>query len=135
MPGGIAEPLGLIAFPVIKFAGYTAYAYYLNSIFPEAKQNVFAVGISRMLLGLLFGTILALLSFPFVFVFGAGFLIYLVGLIPVRLLEWLIVIKGFYKPEFERSLAAPLWRGVLVSFLLDIPALIGVVSAGGFWIC
>lgn len=136
MPGGIGEPLGLLAFPAIKFAGYTAYAVYLNRVFPR-QRNVFAVGASRMVLGLAFGTILAMLSFPFAFIGGVGLLIYLIGLVPVRLLEWYIILKGFYIvagddfPDLKR----PMWIGVLVSFLLDIPALIGLVTATGFWIC
>jgi hypothetical protein len=136
VPGGIGEPLGLLAFPAIKFAGYTAYAVYLNRVFPR-QRNVFAVGASRMVLGLAFGTILAMLSFPFAFIGGVGLLIYLIGLVPVRLLEWYIILKGFYIvagddfPDLKR----PMWIGVLVSFLLDIPALIGLVTATGFWIC
>lgn len=138
MPGGITEPLGLIAFPAIKAAGYTAFAFYLNNRFPDKAKNVFIVGISRMLLGLAFGTLLAFLSFPFVFVFGIGLLIYLVGLIPVRVLEWWIIIRGFY--SFDRplkwpDLKEPIFLGVITSFLLDIPALTGLVYAADFWIC
>lgn len=138
MPGGITEPLGLIAFPAIKAAGYTAFAIYLNNRFPDKAKNVFIVGISRMLLGLAFGTLLAFLSFPFVFVFGIGLLIYLVGLIPVRVLEWWIIIRGFY--SFDRplkwpDLKEPIFLGVITSFLLDIPALTGLVYAADFWIC
>lgn len=102
MPGGFSEPLGLLAFPAIKLAGYTAFAIYLNSRFPDDPRNIFLVGLSRMLLGLVFGTLLAFPSFPFVFVFGIGVLIYVAGLIPVRILEWWILIKGFY--SFDRPL-------------------------------
>jgi len=136
MPGGIGEPLGLLAFPAIKFAGYTAYAVYLNHVFPR-QRNVFGVGASRTVVGLVFGTLLALVSFPFAFIGGVGFLIYLVGLVPVRLVEWYVIIKSFYvvagddPPDLKR----PMWLGVLVSFLLDIPAVVGLVTAGGFWIC
>lgn len=109
MPGGFTEPLGLLAFPAIKLAGYAAFALYLNKVFPDKPRNVLLVGASRMLLGLAFGTLLAFLSFPFVFVFGIGVLIYIVGLIPVRMLEWWILIKGFY------SLDRPLKRSELTS--------------------
>jgi len=138
MPGGITEPLGLIAFPAIKAAGYTAFAIYLNNRFPDKTRNVFIVGISRMLLGLAFGTVLAFLSFPFVFVFGIGLLIYLVGLNPVRVLEWWIIIRGFYsydRPLKWPDLKEPIVLGVITSFLLDIPALTGLVYAADFWIC
>ncbi len=137
MPGGFTESLGLLAFPAIKLAGYSAFALYLNSIFPNATRNILYVGLSRMLLGLCFGTALAFLSFPFIFVGGLGFFVYIFGLIPVRLLEWYIIIKGFYGPGTveNNELRKPMWLGVLASFLLDIPALVGVFTAGGFWIC
>ncbi len=139
MPGGITEPLGFLAFPAIKAAGYTAFAFYLNKQFPGQSRNVFLVGICRMLLGLLFGTILALFSFPFVFVFGIGVLIYILGLIPVRVLEWWIIIKAFYdNPEQKISwndAKASITMGVISSFILDVPALMGFVYAADFWIC
>jgi len=139
MPGGFSQSLGLLAFPAIKAAGYTAFAFYLNNQFPERPRNVFLVGICRMLLGLMFGTILAFFSFPFVFVFGVGVLIYLLGLIPVRVLEWWIIIKMFYgDPEQKitwNDTKGIITSGVICSFVLDIPALIGFVYAADFWIC
>ena len=137
MPGGLSEPLGLLAFPAIKVAGYTAYAFYLNRLFPHSKQNVLLIGVLRMLVGLAFGTALAFVSFPFVFVFGIGLFIYVIGLIPVRLLEWYIIIKGFYTRHGTEGegIQKPMWFGVLTSFLLDIPALLGLVMSAGFWIC
>ena len=138
MPGGFSEPIGLLAFPAIKAAGYTLYALYLNSIYKDRPRNIFVVGISRMFLGLLFGTALAFLSFPFVFVFGIGIFVYLFGLIPVRVLEWYILIKGFYfadrKAEWS-EIKNSVWLGVLTSFILDIPAIMGLVASAGFWIC
>lgn len=138
MPGGLSEPLGLIAFPAIKAAGYTAFAIYLNRKFPSKPRNIFAVGLSRMLLGLVFGTLLAFLSFPFVFNFGIGILIYATGLIPVRILEWWIIIKAFYglgKPLAWSEVSVPIALGVVTSLLLDVPALVGLVYAANFWIC
>ncbi|HMO79241.1 MAG TPA: hypothetical protein PKD24_00480 [Pyrinomonadaceae bacterium] len=138
MPGGLSEPLGLLAFPAIKFAGYTAFAIYLNRKFPDKPRNIFLVGVSRMLLGLAFGTALAFLSFPFVIVFGVGLLIYVLGLIPVRIFEWWLLIKGFYSPREPLKFAEvkdSVILGVVTSFVLDIPALFGLVYAADFWIC
>lgn len=138
MPGGISEPIGLLAFPAIKLVGYTAFAIYLNQKFPDNKRNIFLVGFSRMLLGLAFGTALAFLSFPFVFVFGLGIFIYIVGLIPIRVLEWWLIIKGFYNtdpPLNFSDVKDSITLGVITSFLLDIPALFGLVHAANFWIC
>jgi hypothetical protein len=138
MPGGFSEPLGLLAFPAIKAAGYTAFAVYLNRTFPDNPRNIFAVGLSRTGIGLVFGTALALLSFPFVLVGGIGVVIYGLGLIPVRVLEWWIIIKAFYSfdsPLSWSELRRPVTLGVITSFLLDIPALTGLVYAASFWIC
>jgi hypothetical protein len=138
MPGGFSEPLGLLAFPAIKAVGYTAFAVYLNRSFPDNPRNIFAVGLTRTGIGLVFGTALALLSFPFVFVGGIGVVIYGLGLIPVRVLEWWIIIKAFYSfdsPLSWSELRRPVTLGVITSFLLDIPALTGLVYAASFWIC
>jgi len=135
MPGGFSEPLGILAFPTIKTLGYAAFALYLNRIFSDTPRNALYFGVSRMLIGLAFGTALAVLSFPFVFVSELGFLVYLLGLIPVRILEWWLVIRGFYGRKSRTELAKPICLGVLLSFLLDIPALVGVVYAASFWIC
>ena len=138
MPGGFTQPLGLLAFPAIKAAGYTAFAFYLNTVFRQKPRNIFAVGISRMFLGLIFGTCLALLSFPFAAAFDFGFVVYFIGLIPVRILEWWIVIKVFYGSDPPLTLSdirVPLVFGVLASFVLDVPALLGLVYATDFWIC
>lgn len=93
-----------------------------------------------MLLGLVFGTFLAFLSFPFVFVFGLGVLIYVLGLIPIRVLEWWIILKIFYQDDTEQKITwddakASITFGVICSFILDVPALMGFVYAADFWIC
>ena len=137
MPGGLGNPAALLAFPAVKFIGYTAFAVYLNSAFAPTRRNPLYVGGARMLLGLVFGTALAIFSFPFVFVGGLGILIYVVGLVPVRILEWYIIIKVFYGVDGTQApdIRKVLLLGVVWSFILDIPAIIGFVSADGFWIC
>lgn len=135
MPGGFSEPLGLLAFPLIKAGGYAAFAIYLNRHFPDSTRNIAYVGMSRMLIGLVFGTVLALLSFPFVFVSGLGLLIYIFGLIPVRCLEWWIIIRIFYGSKPWNEVKVPITFGTIWSFVLDIPALIGAVYTASFWIC
>ena len=135
MPGGISEPIGLLAFPTIKGAGYSLFALYLNKCFPDSPKNIVVVGISRMLLGFIFGLLLALVSFPFVFETGLGFLFYFFGLVPIRGLEWWLTIRAFYGARTFQEAKKPVLFGVICSFLLDIPALLGLVFASGFWIC
>lgn len=138
MPGGLGDPVqGILIFTGIKLVGYTCAGLYLNRSYPDSKANIFAVGFLRTIIGIAFGTALAMFSFPFLFVGGLGFLIYFFGLIPVRLLEWFIIIKIFYdrelgdRPKMWQNLAF----GTGWSFLLDIPALAGFSFFGDFWIC
>jgi hypothetical protein len=90
-----------------------------------------------MLLGLVVGTFLTLVSFPLVFSSFFGIFVYIVGLIPVRIFEWWLIIRWFYgAPEGGiAEMKTPIILGVVCSFALDIPAIIGVVYAASFWIC
>jgi hypothetical protein len=138
MPGGMSEPLwGGLAFTSIKFVGYSLAGLYLNKSYPNATPNFLTVGATRTIIGIFFGTILAMFSFPFVFVGGVGLLIYIVGLIPVRLFEWFLIIRFFYDQNLEDR--PKMWRSIIFgtvwSFLLDIPSLIGLFVIGKFWIC
>jgi hypothetical protein len=66
-----------------------------------------------------------------------GILICLVALVPIRLLEWWIIIRVFYDRNTHQREKdwRYVWYGTGWSFLLDIPAIIGLFSTGGFWIC
>lgn len=139
MPGGFGEPLqGVLAFTAIKFAGYSLAAFYLNKSYPNANgSNFLVVGFTRTIIGIVFGVVLATVSFPFVFAGGLGFLIYLFGLIPVRLLEWFILLGFFYEDAVTDK--QKMWKHLSLltawSFVLDIPALAGLSLLGNFWIC
>ena len=138
MPGGMSEPIpGGLAFTGIKFVGYSLAGLYLNKSYPDSTAIFLTVGITRTIIGIVFGTILAMFSFPFVFVSGIGLVIYVVGLIPVRLLEWFLIIRFFYDKNLEdkRKMWWNMFLGTVWSFLLDIPALIGLFVIGDFWIC
>ena len=138
MPGGLSNPVqGYLVFSAVKLGGYTLAGWYLNRRYSSTTAHFALVGVTRTIIGMVFGAGLALLAFPFFQFGGLGILIYLVGLIPVRLVEWWIVIWFFY----DRSLQTKQkdWRyvglGSAWSFALDIPALIGFIATGGFWIC
>ncbi len=139
MPGGLSNPVnGYLVFGAVKLAGYSLAGAYLNRSYPGATANFAVVGITRTAIGMLFGAGLALLAFPFIMFGGAlGILIYLGGLIPVRMLEWWIIVLIFY--DRARITKQKDWKnvglGTAWSFALDIPALIGFVATGGFWIC
>ncbi|MCM3874618.1 MAG: hypothetical protein ND895_28320 [Pyrinomonadaceae bacterium] len=138
MPGGLSSSVnGYLVFGAVKLAGYSLAGWHLNRSYSGASANFAVVGVTRTIIGMLFGAGLALLAFPFVMFGGLGILIYIVGLVPVRLTEWWIIIWLFY----DRSMMTKQkdWQyvglGTAWSFGLDIPALIGFVATGGFWIC
>lgn len=138
MPGGLSSSVnGYLVFGAVKLAGYSLAGWYLNRSYSGETASFAVVGITRTVIGMLFGAGLALLAFPFVMFGGLGILIYIVGLVPVRLVEWWIIIWLFY----DRSMMTKQrdWQyvglGTAWSFTLDIPALIGFVATGGFWIC
>jgi hypothetical protein len=83
------------------------------------------------------GTLLGLFLFPLVLMGELGFVAYYLVLIPVRLLEWWIIILIFYDRRVQTR--AKDWRyaglGTVWSYVLDVPALIGLVATGGMWIC
>jgi hypothetical protein len=138
MPGGLSNPVqGYIAFSAVKLCGYSLAAWYLNRQYPDAKRNFAVVGLTRTLIGMLFGGALGFLVLPLVDVGEFGIIVYYLGLIPVRLLEWWIIILLFY--DRHALTKAKDWRhvgiGTVWSYALDIPAVIGFVATGGFWIC
>jgi hypothetical protein len=135
MPAG-ATTIGLIAFGAVKLAGYTAAAAYLRKALPENRPNIFLVGATRTLIGVAAG-IAAVASIELLGDTRAD-LTFFALLIPVRLAEWLLLIRLFFaKPQWtwKRSLVLAA-LGILWSFLLDIPAIAAAfLVPGGMWIC
>jgi hypothetical protein len=139
MPGGLSNPIGgYLAFSAIKLGGYSLAAWQLNRKYPDSKRNFAVVGVTRTAIGMVFGAVLAFLVWPLVVFAGMWVVpVYFLCLIPVRLLEWWIVILLFYDRRTQTK--AKDWRyvglGTAWSFALDIPALIGLIATAGFWIC
>lgn len=139
MPGGLSDPVtGYLAFSAVKFGGYTLAALALNKSYSEKARNVFAVGGARTGIGMAFGAALAILLFSFLALLGPlGFVAYYVAFIPVRLIEWWIIILIFYDREIQTR--AKDWRnagiGTVWSYILDVPALVGLLATGGLSIC
>lgn len=135
MPGGLSNPVpGYLVFGAVKLAGYTLAGWFLNRRYSKPRAHFVVVGIARVVIGMVLGALFALLAFPLVLAGGLG--IALLGIIPVRLLEWWILIRLFYDRSMQTKRKD--WRyaglGTAWSFVLDIPALIGLVATGGFWI-
>lgn len=96
MPGGLSNPVqGYLTFSAVKLAGYSLAGWYLNRRYPDSTVNFALVGITRTAIGLAFGAALGLLAFPLILLDGFGIFVYIFGLIPIRLVEWWIVIRLF----------------------------------------
>ena len=133
MPAGMSHPeLGAVAFGVTKLVGYCFAAHMLSKRYEKTPASWFSIGLTRTLIGIAFG-------YPYVQIVKStlGSPVFLAGLIPIRMIEWLLLIILF----FDRRLidrarafqAATVWT--VWSFVLDIPAIFGYFVIGGFWIC
>lgn len=142
MPWAIESDPGLhyVAFGTIKLIGYTGYSFVLRRIFSDLKKEElsrlwhgYGAGVSRTIIGLFFGMTIAawLLDLSY------GPLVFYGALIPLRFIEWFILIWLFYdrKLEHKKTVMLSVVFGISVSFLLDIPAALGFIFTGGMWIC
>ena len=134
MPMG-PGPVGFAAFLLVKFGGYTGAAHVLSKAYSLPSNSV-RIGAARTAIGI--GAGLAYFSAWSVAKSEPNLLIWFIGLLPVRILEWGILLRLYFDKkmfESERS-----WRysffGTLWSFALDA---IGVGAAfvipGGMWVC
>lgn len=135
MPAG-PEPLGLVYFAGIKLAGYSLAGLQLNRHFKVGRPRPLVFGISRTCLGLAVG--FAFASIALWSELTQSELPFLLGLLPVRFGEWLLIIWLFYRRhDLDRTRwLASAGAGTLWSYALDIPAITSVlVLPGGAWIC
>jgi hypothetical protein len=137
--GSHNEVVGSSVYFAIKLVGYIAAAKVISNVYGKSNLNTYVVGGTRALIGLVFGML-------FVAAFGRsgavqileiGGPFFLLYLIPIRFIEWWLLIWLFYDRALVRrklgwSVAAV---GTVWSFILDIPAILGVIVIGGFWVC
>ncbi|MBB5034534.1 hypothetical protein [Prosthecobacter vanneervenii] len=133
MPAGMDHPeLGAIAFGVTKLVGYCVAAHLISKCYKKNPSQWFVIGMTRTIIGIAFG-------YPYVHMItpALGSPLFLLGLIPLRMIEWLLLIMLFYDRRLNnrrRALAVSItW--MIWSFVLDIPAIAGWFVIGGFWIC
>jgi hypothetical protein len=135
MPAG-PTTLGLAYYAGVKFAGYTAAAAYLRSALPANRPNAALVGLTRTAIGFAAGVTAVFLA-ETVHVFRSEWMFFVL-LLPVRIGEWLLLLRIFYaKPAWSWPRALKLSAlGAGWSYLLDLPAIFAAfVLPGGMWIC
>jgi hypothetical protein len=125
-------------FGAIKFAGYSLAARFISRRYARNDRNAYAVGGTRTLIGMVAGALyFGLLSVLPQQAVATGGLLFLAGLLPMRIAEWWLLVWLFYDRKLEQGRLG--WRVVALatcwSFVLDIPAIAGAFFTGGFWIC
>jgi hypothetical protein len=140
VPGGFENPaVGFAAFAAVKLAGYSAFCHFrLARSFPERNVSSLGAGAARAAIGVFVGLAYAAITAKLLaeVLPDALIPIGIIGLIPVRLFEWWILIKIFYaRLPTERIEWRDLWLGVACSFLLDVPSWLGLVALGKVFIC
>jgi hypothetical protein len=138
MPGGVTGSglVGLAAFPALKFAGYSLAGYYLKNRYREPGVSSAKFGAARTALGVVAGISYAYLAGSLE-VSQAQFYL---GLIPVRVAEWSLIIWMFFeygRIETKRlKLVKYSALGVIWSYLLDLFIILPLLFIPGwFWVC
>jgi len=143
MPAG-PTPFGFAYFAGVKFAGYTCAAWALNRTYHSKETSIWKVGGARTALGLAtgaaYGGLFFLMVNSFHFLNNSDYngVLYLGGLIPIRLLEWSLLIRYFYQRGSPNRvlLLRNSALGIIWSFVLDAIGIYAVfVTPGGAWIC
>lgn len=138
MPMGPA-PFGFAYFAGIKLAGYSASAAFLRKKYPTATAGVFRIGLTRTMIGIVAGV-----SYGAIWIYLLKFdgptetALYLALLVPIRLLEWTLLLRLFFDRAFVNRARdfgfASL--GTLWSYALDAVGIgAALVIPGGFWVC
>lgn len=133
MPLSVEDPvIGGIAFAATKLIGYCLAAGLISKLYQRTPPRWWLIGVSRTLIGVAFG-------YPYFHwaSSGAQNLGFILGLVPIRLIEWLLLVVIFYDRKLTNRARAleVASAGTGWSFALDIPAILGYFLVGGFWIC
>jgi hypothetical protein len=121
------EPSGLLIFIVIKYAGY----FFFFKIFNSSKNyyNPFLAALIRLAAGLIVG-------FGIMYFFNAGreeiLSVYFTATLIGRIAIWYFLLRTLYKNIEKKRLIWGVIGGVVLSYILDIPALMSLwIITGG----
>jgi hypothetical protein len=161
MPAG-GTFMGFVYFAAAKYAGYTAFCKWFigsqledlsgqrNDESPAGSStssenpplpSFWIAGGARTLIGVAIGTFVGLGFWNIPYFANRSIIaepLFFVGLVPVRILEWWLLLAWIYKafPVPPKRVALIIAVGILVSFALDV---VGIISAfvipGGVWVC
>ena len=114
------EPSGLLIFSIIKYAGYFFFFKMFNT--NENYVNPFLASLIRLVVGLIIG-------FVILYSFNAGregiLDVYFSATFIGRMIIWYSLLRILYKRIERKRLFWGVLSGVVLSYILDIPALMG----------
>lgn len=143
MPMGPA-PAGFLYFVGVKFAGYSGCAHLLRAkLYDDLESGgttrTLKIGGARTGIGIVAGIAYGFLALSTGWFRGnAGAGLYLLGLLPVRIAEWWLLLWLFFGKQIrdDGNLFWGVTIGIAVSYVLDA---IGIAAAfvlpGGMWVC
>jgi len=146
MPFG-AAPAGFLYFAGVKLLGYSSYAYAVNRTQPVASSELkpssaWWVGGARTGIGLIVGAAVGLgywgLASRLPGIEAHADTLFFTLLVPVRVLEWLLLLALFYRKfRFDTKRKVILIGcGIVVSFALDAIGMAAMFAIpGGLWVC
>lgn len=130
---------GYATFATIKVVGYCTLTFVMDRVYKKPFWLFIPAGISRTLIGLVFSGIYGLMAGLFLGVTGLliSAPLFLLGLLLVRLVEWWLVVWLFYDRSLTEKSKDWIWAavGASWSFVLDIPAFLGLIAKSGLFIC
>ena len=138
MPAGVSNPaIGYAAFCAVKLCGYSLAARFISRSYDQHQRSAWTIGAARTGIGIVAGALYygAVLLVAAHVARDASW-IYLLGFVPIRVLEWWLLLWLFYDRRLEQKSKG--WRIVALathcSYVVDIPAIAGLYVTGGMWI-
>src|SRR5262245_1007283 len=114
MPGGVNNPvIGYLSFCAVKFVGYSVAARFISRSYQRTDHSAFLVGGVRTLIGMAAGAAYYNIWRLIPGVAAAGGTGYLAGLLPVRLVEWWLLLWLFFDRQLQQR--AKDWRTVALA--------------------
>lgn len=124
---------------VLGIAGYSLAAHVISKRYQKTPLRSLEIGLARTGIGVVFGCAYVA-AWAALARGGEGSpkdALFLAGFIPLRLVEWSLLLILFYDRRLvhRKRAMGVVAAGTAWSFLLDIPAIFGLIKVGGFWIC
>jgi len=120
------ELSGLLIFSAIKYAGYFLFFKIFNT--KENYFNPFLASLIRLVAGLIVG-------FVILYFFNAGreeiISVYFTATLIGRIIIWYSLLRVLYKKTERKRLFLGVTSGVALSYILDVPALMGLWFISG----